>query len=179
MSTHDNPTAALPIEVPAELSEALYKELRRLAAYYLQRERPDHTLQPTALVHEAWIRMQGDRKPPWKDRTHFFSFAARVMRHVLVDHARQHRAGKRPTAGARCGLDEVRLFSLDYSEELLIVDNALNRLAALDARQCQIVELKFFAGLTDEEIAEVLDVSVRTVKRDWKMAKSWLQSQLP
>ena len=165
--------------IPAELTEAVYNELRRLAAHYLRRERPDHTLQPTALVHEAWIRMQASAKLPWNDRAQFFAFAATVMRHVLVDHARQHAAGKRPTAGERCDLNAIYLFSLDHSDELLAVDEALSRLAALDERQCRIVELKFFAGLSAEEIADLLDISVRTVKRDWKMAKAWLQSELP
>jgi len=165
--------------VPPDLGEAVYNELRRLAASYLQRERPDHTLQPTALVHEAWIRIQAAGNMPWHDRAHFFAFAATVMRHILVDHARRHAAGKRPSAGERCELNEIYVFSMDHSQELLIVDEALRRLAVLDERQCRIVELKFFAGLAEAEIADLLHISVRTVKRDWKMAKAWLQSQLP
>jgi len=178
--TNENgPTGNSTGDVPFELSEAVYNELRRLASYYLQRERPDHTLQPTALVHEAWIRMQSCRTLPWQGRAQFFAFAATIMRHVLVDHARQHVADKRPSAGERCELNEICAFSLDHSYELLVVDEALGRLAALDKRQCRIVELKFFAGLSAEEIADLLDISVRTVKRDWKMARAWLQSQLP
>jgi RNA polymerase sigma factor (TIGR02999 family) len=165
------------VNMPPEFTDAVYDELRRLAASYLRKERSDHTLQPTALVHEAWIRMRGTGRLEWRSRASFFGFAAQIMRQVLVDHARKHCAGKRPNARERCELQEHYAFSLDRSEELLAVDEALNRLAALDPRQSQIVELRFFAGLSEEEIAELLGLSIRTVKRDWKMAKAWLQSE--
>jgi RNA polymerase sigma-70 factor, ECF subfamily len=162
-----------------ELTDEVYRELRRVAAYYLKAERPDHTLQPTALVHEAWIRMGTRKDLLFRDRAHFFASAAEIMRHVLVDHARRYAAGKRPNPSNRCEFSEVYSFSLDRSEELLAVDEALRRLAGLDPRQAQIVEMRFFAGLSEEEIAKVLEISPRTVKRDWKMAKAWLQSELP
>jgi len=174
-----SPSDQTSFAVSPELTDAVYNELRRLAAYYLKSERPDHTLQPTALVHEAWIRMQAGAAGGWRNRAHFFACAAQIMRHILVDHARRHRAGKRPEGGERQDLTDVYLFSLDKCEELLAVDEALKRLAALDPRQSQIVELRFFAGLSEEEIAGVLNVSVRTVRRDWRMARAWLQSELP
>lgn len=161
------------------LTEAVYHELRRLAAFYLKSERRDHTLQPTALVHEAWIRIASGGKPEWRNRAHFFASAAQIMRHILVDYARQHGAGKRPNAWQRSELSDVYLFSLDRADELLAIDEALERLAAIDPRQSRIVELRIFTGLSEEEIADLLCISVRTVKRDWKMAKAWLQSQLP
>jgi RNA polymerase sigma-70 factor (ECF subfamily) len=166
------------LDMSPEFTDAVYRELRRLAASCLRKERSDHTLQPTALVHEAWIRMSAGANLEWQNRAHFFGFAARIMRQVLVDHARKHCAGKRPEGGERCELSDVYAFSLDRSEELLAVDEALDRLAVLDSRQSHIVELRFFAGLSEEEIGELLDISVRTVKRDWKMAKAWLQSEL-
>ena len=162
-----------------ELTDEVYRELRRVAAFYLKAERPDHTLQPTALVHEAWIRMGARKDLLSRDRAHFFAFAAEIMRHVLVDHARRYAADKRPNPNNRCELSEIYSFSLDRSAELLAVDEALKRLTALDPRQGQIVEMRFFAGLSEEEIAKVLEISPRTVKRDWKMAKAWLQSELP
>jgi RNA polymerase sigma factor (TIGR02999 family) len=149
-----------------------------LAGIYLRRERSDHTLQPTALVHETWIRMQAAPDFSGQSREQFFGFAAKIMRQVLVDHARRHCAQKRPDGRNRCEMVEDYAFSLDKSEELLAVDQALDRLAALDPRQAKIVELRFFAGLTEEEIAGLLDISPRTVKRDWSMAKAWLESEL-
>src|SRR5579872_7079334 len=160
-----------------DVTGAVYRELRRLAGIYLRRERPDHTLQPTALVHETWIRMRSGAKFGWESREQFFGFAAKIMRQVLVDHARKYCAGKRPNPRNRCEMDEAYAFSLNKSEELLVVDQALDRLSKLDRRQSQIVELRFFAGLSEEEIAELLDISARTVKRDWKMAKAWLESE--
>jgi RNA polymerase sigma factor (TIGR02999 family) len=165
-------------EPSQEFSIAVYRELRRLAAIYLRRERPDHTLQPTALVHETWIRMQSGSNLAFQSREQFFGFAARIMRQVLVDHARRHCAGKRPDIRQRCEMNDVYAFSLDKSEELLAVDQALDRLSSLDPRQAQIVELRFFAGLSEDEIADLLDISARTVKRDWRMAKAWLESEL-
>ncbi len=150
-----------------------------MAAYYLRTERADHTLQPTALVHETWIRMASGAEPEWGNRARFFAFAGQIMRHVLVDYARRHSALKRIEGSEGGGLQDLCLFAVDRSEELLIIDQALDRLSSIDPRLCSIVELRFFAGLSEDEIAGALDISVRTVKRDWQMAKAWLQSELP
>jgi RNA polymerase sigma factor (TIGR02999 family) len=168
------------LETPsAGLTDAVYRDLRRMAARYLRSERADHTLQPTALVHETWIRMTAGVEPEWENRERFFAFAGQVMRHVLVDHARKHDAEKRLDPGERLEFTQVCLFALERSEELLAIDEALGRLEKFDPRLTQIVELRFFAGLSEQEIAEVLEISARTVRREWRMAKAWLQSQLP
>jgi RNA polymerase sigma factor (TIGR02999 family) len=159
------------------LIAVVYAELHQLAASYLRRERPDHTLQTTALVHEAWIRLAGQRGTSWQNRGHFFGIAAQAMRRVLVDHARRRNAGKRVGDRAVTLGDEPGSTAGD-SDEILAVDEALERLAALDARQARIVELRYFAGFTVEETAQALGISPATVKRDWTSARAWLQREL-
>jgi RNA polymerase sigma factor (TIGR02999 family) len=154
----------------------LYKDLRRLARYYLDGERKDHTLQATALVHEAYLRVCRSENVQWQNRGHFIAVAARAMRRVLVDHARSVHAQKRE--GQKIELDSALVYSDDQSEEILALDEALKRLASWDSRQAQIVEMRFFGGLQIEEIATHLNVSVRTVKRDWTMARAWLYGEL-
>jgi len=153
----------------------LYKDLRRLAKHYLANERRDHTLQATALVHEAYVRMTKRTGVTWQNRRHFFATAAREMRCVLVDHARRFNAVKR--AGTKVSLESA-LVCAEQSAELLLLHEALDRLATWDARQAQIVEMRFFGGLSLEEIATALGVCVRTVKRDWNLARAWLYGEL-
>jgi RNA polymerase sigma factor (TIGR02999 family) len=152
----------------------LYKDLRRLAKHYLANERRDHTLQATALVHEAYIRITGRTGITWQNRRHFFATAAREMRRVLIDHARH--VGKRPRV--KVSLDESALICAEQPAELLVIDEALDRLAKWDSRQAQVVEMRFFAGLSLKQIATALDVCDRTVKRDWEMARAWLYGEL-
>jgi RNA polymerase sigma factor (TIGR02999 family) len=160
------------------LFERVYKELRGMAADYLRRERPDHTLQATALVHEAYLRLVGDQDIEWQNRAHFFGVAAQVMRHILVDHARKHRAEKRGSGEGKVSLDEAVDFFAARDVNLVALDDALKTLETLHRQQSQIVELKFFGGLSIAEIAEVMDISNRTVNRDWLKARMWLHSQL-
>ncbi len=163
----------------ARLMPLVYAELRRLAGHYLRGERVGHTLQPTALVHEAFLRLVGQDRADWKHRGQFIGVAAQLMRRILVDYARQRAAGKR--AGAAVTLDEERLSpraGTDQTEEILAVDEVLDRLARLDSQQTRIVELRYFGGLSVEETAENLGISARTVKRDWAVAKAWLRSEL-
>jgi RNA polymerase sigma factor (TIGR02999 family) len=155
-----------------ELISLVYAELRQLAATYLFRERPGHTLQPTALVHEAYLRLMEQASPDWRDRSHFFGIAARLMRQILVDHARRKRARKR--GGVFVPLDEAIELPLDRGRDLLGLDTALEDLERIDARKCQVVELRYFAGLRMEEIARALNLSVETVRRDLRMAEAWL-----
>lgn len=155
----------------------VYGELRQLAASYLRGERGDHTLRTTALVHEAWLRLAGQRDVEWKNRRHFFGIAAQAMRRILVDHARRRLARKRD-GGRSVTLDDAMGAAVDPPDEILAVDDALHRLAALDPRQARLVELRYYAGLTIEETARVLDVSPATVKREWLSAKAWLQREL-
>lgn len=157
----------------------IYDELRARAAGYLRRERPGHTLQTTALVNEAYLRFADAQDVPWQNRTHFFAIAATLMRRILVEHARKKAASKRGGAGVRLTLDES-LTVTDTAEgvDLLAVNEALDRLAAIDAQQARVVELRFFSGLSVEESAEALGVSPRTVKRDWSVAKAWLHREL-
>jgi len=163
----------------AELIPLVYNELRRLASRYLNRERGDHTLQPTALVHEAFIRMVNEDQPPWQNRAHFFGVAARLMRQILVDHARRRQSLKRGGSRERTGLnEEFKVYSPEKSAELLALDDALERLAHQDERQSRVVEMKYFVGLDIDDIAKVLDISPRTVKRDWTMAKAWLHQEM-
>jgi RNA polymerase sigma-70 factor, ECF subfamily len=154
----------------------VYREMRQLAAFLLKSERPEHTLQPTALVHEAYIRLTGDKSISWENRSHFFAVAARTMRHILIDHARKVNAGKRQ--GTKVSLESALNYSPAQAAELVELDEALNRLAEWDQRQSQVVELRFFGGLTEEETARVLGVSTRTVKREWSMARAWLYGEL-
>ncbi len=161
------------------LFDAVYPELKRRAARYLRSERPGHTLQATALVNEAYMQLMGQPKAgDWKDRSHFFAVAAQAMRRILVDYARNRKAAKRDGGRVRVEFTDVLAVSEDRLDQVLAIDEALIRLAGWDARQCQIVEMRFFAGLTEEEIAEALGVTARTVKRDWKVAKAWLYGEL-
>ncbi len=162
----------------SQLIPLVYNELRRLAAYYLRGERADHTLQATALVHEAYIRLTQVREVDWQSRAHFFATAATVMRRILVDHARAQRAEKRRALHEAISLDEALLVSHMRSDELIALDDALSKLTNLDPRRGRIVELRFFGGLSEEETGEVLGISARTVKRDWRIAKAWLYDEL-
>jgi RNA polymerase sigma-70 factor (ECF subfamily) len=164
--------------VVPKLMPVVYDELRRLAAGYLRQERPDHTLQPTALVNEAYLRLVEQRHTKWKNRAHFFGVAAQLMRRILVDHARGHLRKKRGGEQQKVAFDEAVVFSQNRSAEVVAVDEALGRLAKFDPRQNRIVELRFFGGLTTEETAEVLGVSTRTVEREWTLAKAWLYMEL-
>jgi RNA polymerase sigma-70 factor (ECF subfamily) len=164
---------------PDTLFVRLYDELRALARWHLESERGDHTLQSTALVHEAYLRLSIRYPSPWGDRHHFLSTAAKVMRQILVDHARTRNRLKRGGAAERIALSEIdAAFEAADPIDIQAVDAALNRLAELDARQAQIVELRFFAGMTVPETAAVLHLSPETVKRDWTMARAWLSRAL-
>lgn len=153
-------------------------ELRRLAHHHMSRERAGHTLQTTALLDEAYLLLTDHTKPSWENRTHFFAAAAQLMRRIMVDHARERRAIKRGGDAVRVILDEAALVTKRRSEELLALDEALERLGAQDPRKVQIVELRYFGGLKVEEAAEFLKLSRRTVEREWKMAKAWLYRAL-
>lgn len=156
----------------------IYDELRQIARGYLQGERADHTLQATGLVHEAYIRLVDQTATTWQNRAHFFGVAAGVMRRVLVDHARRHRAGKRGGRLDKLQFDEALVPAVERGVDLVALDDALKDLAIRDPRQSQIVELRFFGGLTTEEAAEVIDVSARTIKREWRRAKAWLRREI-
>lgn len=160
------------------LMSVVYNELRRQAARYLRRERENHTLQPTALVHEAFFKLVDQRHVRWQNRAHFFGIAAQAMRRILVDHARAHARIKRGGSAVQVTLDETVRADAADAVDMIAVDGALRRLAALDPRQAQIVELRFFGGLTVEESAEVLSLSPATIKREWSMAKAWLFTEL-
>jgi len=160
------------------LTPLVYRDLRRIAARLLRNERSGHTLQPTALVNEAYLKLAGQAKVQWQNRTHFFAVAARAMRQILVDHARGHLRAKRGGGESVLPLDERMLFTPERSADLLALDEALYRLAAIDPRKTKVVELRFFAGLDNEEIAEVLQISPNTVMRDWNMAKAWLRREI-
>jgi RNA polymerase sigma factor (TIGR02999 family) len=153
-------------------------ELHRLASHYMRREREGHTLQTTALINEAYLRLVDKTHPNWSDSAHFFAVAGRLMRRVMVDHARQRQALKRGAAPVQVTLDETALVCESRAAELLALDEALERLAKLDARMCQIVEMRYFGGLTIAEVAEVLEVHPNTVKTDWNAAKAWLYAAL-
>jgi RNA polymerase sigma-70 factor, ECF subfamily len=155
----------------------VYAELHRLASSYMRRERQDHTLQPTALVNEAYLRLAGD-EVDWQNRQHFIGVAARVMRRVLVDHARTHNAAMRGGGLKRVDLEEGVAISKERSEEILSLDEALKRLTELNPRQAQVVELRYFGGLSVEEIGGILGIAPRSVKRDWALARIWLYEQL-
>jgi RNA polymerase sigma factor (TIGR02999 family) len=156
----------------------IYDELRQIARGYLQGERADHTLQATGLVHEAYIRLVDQTATTWQNRAHFFGVAAGVMRRVLVDHARRHRAEKRGGRWDKLQFDEALAPAVERGVDLVALDDALKDLATRDPRQSQIVELRFFGGLTTEEAAEVIDVSARTIKREWRRAKAWLRREI-
>ncbi len=160
------------------LMPLVYEELRRMAARQLRRERTDHTLQPTALVHEAWLRLVETKRLTWQNRAHFLGVAAELMRRILVDHARRRSAGIRGGGETRLALDEALGVAQPREVNLLALDDALTSLATLDPRQSKIVELKYFGGLEIEEIAEVIGVSSATVKRDWQWARAWLHREI-
>ena len=156
----------------------VYDELRAQAARYLQSERPDHTLQATALVHEAYLRLIDQTRVQWKDRVHFFAMAAVMMRRVLVNHAKARHAAKRGGAGLRLTLDDSAAAGVGRDIDLVALDEALQRLSALDPQQARLVELRFFAGLTAAEAAGVMGISERTLHREWAVAKAWLHAEL-
>jgi RNA polymerase sigma factor (TIGR02999 family) len=156
----------------------VYDELRRLADRVLRGERHDHTLQTTALVHEAYLRLVDQKCVHWRNRAHFLGIAAQMMRRILVDYARGQQADKRGRGEPSMALDEALISAGQRGLDLLALDEALSRLAAIDAQQGRVVELRFFGGLTIEETAEVLDISPATVKRDWTMAKAWLHREI-
>jgi RNA polymerase sigma factor (TIGR02999 family) len=161
-----------------QLLPLVYDELRRLAQSYLRRENVGHTLQSTALVHEAYLRLVDQRDVNWQNRSHFFGIAAQMMRRVLVDHARAHNAAKRGSGGIKVTLDEGLLAAEQRDVNVIALDEALTKLAEIDPQQTRIVELRFFAGLSIEETAELLKISPATVKRDWAMAKAWLYGEM-
>lgn len=162
----------------AKLVPLIYGELRRRAGNYLRGERPGHTLQPTALVHEAYLRLSELKEIDWQNSAHFFAIAAQMMRRILIDHARSHGSEKRGGGWYPVELETVSTGSGQDFDKLLALDEALERLSRLDARQARVVELKFFGGLTEDQAAIVLGVSTRTVKRDWRLAKAWLFREL-
>lgn len=184
METHKNITRMLGElragrrEVESRLLEAVYPELRRIAAHYMQGERAGHTLQPTALVNEAYLELVGQEDIDWRNRSHFFGVAAQLMRRILVNYARRKKAQKREGKRQRVELSDTVAIAEDRLDEIIAVDTALDRLAEWDPRQAKIVELRFFAGLTEDETAEALGISPRTVKRDWMIARAWLHSEL-
>jgi len=165
-------------EALERLTPLVYQELHRLAAAYMARERPGHTLQATALVHEAYLRLVDLQGVGWRDRAHFFAVAARTMRRILVDFARAREYQKRAGGGDRVSLEESLVISGEPGAGLVALDDALNRLAAIDDRKSRIVELRFFGGLQVDETAEALNISSETVMRDWRAAKAWLYLQL-
>lgn len=165
-------------EAPELLMPLVYDRLRGLARRQLSRERNGHTLSPTALVHEAYLRLAGLRRIRWQDRGHFLALAATTMRRVLVSRARRRLAEKRGGGGVAVPLEDLPALSVERSEELLALDDALGALAALDARQVRVVELRYFGGLTIQETAAVLSVSPATVKLDWTLARAWLHREL-
>ncbi|MFZ0797349.1 MAG: ECF-type sigma factor [Terriglobales bacterium] len=159
-----------------DLTPLVYRELRQLAASYLRKESPGHTLQPTALVHEAYLRLVEQKNPDWQGRSHFFGVAAHLMRQILVDHARRRRAGKR--AALRVSLAEAVSFQPERSRDLVALDSGLKALERLDPRKCKAVELRYFGGLSMDEIAQALEVSPITVRRDLRMAEAWLHHEM-
>ena len=162
----------------SELMPLIYEDLRRLAHRHMGGQRLDHTLQTTALVNEAYLRMADQTHPSWQNRAHFFAVAARAMRQILVNYAKSYRAQKRGGGAFKVELDEAALVSPSESKEIVELHEALERLAALDPRKAQVVEQKYFGGLNYDEIAEVLKVSVVTVRRDWEFSKAWLYAEL-
>jgi RNA polymerase sigma factor (TIGR02999 family) len=161
-----------------QLMPMVYKELQRLAHGYLRRERPDHTLETAALVHEAYVKLVDAQQIQWQGRAHFLAIAARLMRQILVDHARGHSSRKRGGGAARLSLDEARFVAGGTTVDVLALDEALRRLADTDARKSRLVELRFFGGLSHEEIAEVLGISLSTVERQWRLSRAWLYAAL-
>ena len=161
-----------------DLASLVYRELRRRAGAYLQRERNDHTLQPTALVHEAYMRLVGQERVAWRNRAHFFAIASQMMRRILVDHARERKAAKRPGAGVKVMLDDRIGAATPRECELIDLDQALTELTHIDPRQGEVVELRYFGGLSEQEVAEVLSISRATVTREWQTARAWLYRRI-
>jgi len=157
-----------------KLTPLIYDELRRIAHRYARRERNGHTLQTTALINEAYVRLAGNESPDWQNRQHFFAVTAQVMRHILIDHARRRQALKHGGGGQQVSLSEAKAMTNERAAELIALNEALEELAAFDTRKSQVVQLRFFGGLSLEETAEVLGVSLMTVRRDWRAAKAWL-----
>lgn len=164
-------------EAVNNLFELVYKELRRVAVKYMRRERINHTLQPTALVHEVYLQMVDQSATDWKDRAHFFGIVANTMRQILIMHARAHTAQKRGGKQTQIGLDEVEI-GVEQNVDLIALDEALKNFEVFNSFGCKVVELRFFGGLSNEEVAEVIGVSKSTVKREWKLAKAWLLNKL-
>ncbi len=162
----------------SELVPSVYQELRSLAYQFFQRERPDHTLQPTALIHEAFLRLRGQKNGKWESREEFIGAAIHMIRRILVDHARRHLAVKRGGGERPSTLDEGAVAAEVKDARIVALDEALMRLGTLDARKSQIIELRFFGGLSEAETGDVLGVSARTVRRDWRLARAWLQREL-
>jgi RNA polymerase sigma factor (TIGR02999 family) len=162
----------------SELTPLVYEELRRLAHHFMEGQRPDHTLQTTALVHEAYLRLAGQTSPNFRNRSHFFAVAAQAMRQILVNYAKASQSQKRGGGALKVELDEVALISPEQTTEILDLNEALERVATLDSRKAHVVELKCFGGLKHDEIAEVLKISTDTVRRDWVFAKAWLHNEL-
>jgi RNA polymerase sigma-70 factor (ECF subfamily) len=156
----------------------VYEELRRLAHRYMRREHPGHSLQTTAVVHEAYLRLIDQKNVQWQNRAHFFAIAAQMMRRILITHAQSHAYAKRGGGALKVSLDEAAILSQERAGELLALDEALKSLNAIDPRRSQVVELRFFGGLSNEEIAEVLKISPNTVTRDWNVAKAWLYREM-
>jgi RNA polymerase sigma factor (TIGR02999 family) len=161
-----------------ELYPLVYDELHRLARRYMSRERKGHTLQTTALINEAYVRLVDQKNVHWANRSHFFAISARIMRRILIDHARRHGYAKRGGGAQQVSLEEVAAITPNASRELVRLDEALKSLAEMDPRRSQVVELRYFGGLNNEEIAGVLNISANTVTRDWNMARAWLYQQL-
>ncbi|MGH9162451.1 MAG: ECF-type sigma factor [Vicinamibacteraceae bacterium] len=184
MSHHEGITKALRsllgegADASDQLVPLVYNELRRLARRQRWARRPEQTLTTTGLVHEAYLKLAGQRASAWRDRDHFFATAARAMRHILIDHAKSRLRQKRGGGLARVTLDERHIASDDEAEQLLLIDDALERLAAQEARLAQVVECRFFAGMSEQETAAALGVSERTVQRDWARARSWLKEEI-
>jgi len=162
----------------AKLASLVYADLHRMAAGFMLRERPGQTLQPTVLVHDAFLRLLGPSGYTWQSRSHFYAVAAQVMRRILIDHARGRNAAKRGGNASHIYLDDATILSDEHWEDLIDLDRTLDCLAEHDARLARVVELRFFAGMTEEEIGEVIGLSSRQVKRDWKVAKAWMYAEL-
>jgi len=165
-------------EAFSQLIPLVYQELRQLAGFYLRNQRAGHTLQPTALVHEVYLRLAGQETPVWNNRDHFFASTARIMRNLLVDHARARSRKKREGGMDQGSLEQGVLLPSPDPEDVLALDSALDRLAEIDARAARVVELRYFVGLNTQEVADAMGVTTKTIQRDWNLAKTWLQAEL-
>ncbi|MDX6288735.1 MAG: hypothetical protein QOH42_534 [Blastocatellia bacterium] len=161
-----------------KLYPLVYDELHKMARRYMNRERPGHTLQTTALINEAYVRLVDQKHVHWQNRAHFFAISAQIMRRILIDHARREHYAKRGGGAQKISLDEVAMVAVERASSLLLLDEALSRLGEIDSRRSQVVELRYFGGLNNEEIAGVLKISENTVTRDWNMARAWLYQEL-